>query len=447
MIQIFKLWPRIISRYMKSPFTLPLTTTILRFILIALVAFLPACRAHVESQAISYWTAPSLELSQFEKVIVEEWNSSHPDSPIDWKTIPAGISSEEVLLTAIATKTGPDICANIFGGFASQLADAGVIVALDTLPGFWDLVQRRNMTNIIRNNWLYKGHVYVLPVYTNPEMMWYNKEILNTYNITELPRTYSEFFTLLEEVCAAGDMYGFDIDVSSKWYRRWFDYLTFYAAATGGSPYLDMVKGEAFFDQESGIAVTSFFFHLFSEGFTPRFEIQDGFQKGLFLAAIKGAGDITRTKRIYPELQYHIAPLLVPDNYPTDAAVYTLAESKGIVLFNSTAKKDQAWDFISHYFSDKHDSLWLAITNYLPVREDLLSNSIFRNYFDDNPAIRSYALTTEFSVPLSITPHTVQIQTIINRELWQPIIYGLKSPVTASRDANSAVNRILQSGP
>ncbi len=423
------------------------TTEIHRFLLIALVSFILACRTQVESQDITYWTAPSLELSRFEKEIVGEWNSSHLDAQIDWKTIPAGISSEEVLLTAIATKTGPDICANIFGGFASQLADAGVIVALDTMPGFWDLVQKRNMTNIIRNNWFYKGHVYVLPVYTNPEMIWYNKEILNTFNITELPRTYSEFFTLLEDVCSANDMYGLQIDVSSKWYKRWFDYLTFYAAAAGGKPYLDMDKREAFFNQQAGIAVTTFFSQLFAQGFAPKYEIQDGFQKGLFLAAIKGAGDIVRTKRMYPELEYHIAPLLVPDNYPADNPIYTLAESKGMILFNSATKKDKAWDFMLHYFNDEHDSLWLEITNYLPAREDLLSNSIFKRYFDDNPEIMIYAQISEFSVPLSITPHTVQIQTILNRELWQPIIYGMKPPVAASRDANSAINRILKSGP
>ncbi|MCH8837872.1 MAG: extracellular solute-binding protein [Candidatus Marinimicrobia bacterium] len=440
-------YPQIISKHTGSPFTSPFSNNLCRILLIALLASISACSTKVDSQNITYWTAPSLELSRFEKIIVDEWNNSHPDSPIDWKTIPAGISSEEVLLTAIATKTGPDICANIFGGFASQLADAGVIVALDTLPGFWDLVEKRHMTKIIRNNWYYKGHVYVLPVYTNPEMIWYNKEILNAFNITVIPRTYSEFFAILDVVCSASDMYGLHIDVSSKWYRRWFDYLTFYAAASGGSPYLDMDNKAAFFNQEAGIAVTTFFHKLFAKGYAPKFEIQDGFQKGLFVAAIKGAGDIVRTKRIYPELQYHIAPLLVPDNYPADSPIYTLAESKGMVLFNSTAKKAQAWDFMRHYFTDEHDSLWLAITNYLPVREDLLSNSIFKLYFEDNPEIKRYAVTTAFSVPLSITPHTVQIQTILNRELWQPIIYGLKSPLAASRDANSAINRILRSGP
>jgi hypothetical protein len=48
---------------------------------------------------------------------------------------------------------------------------------------------------------------------------------------------------------------------------------------------------------------------------------------------------------------------------------------------------------------------------------------------------------------LVLTPQTVEIQTILNRELWQPIIFGLKSPAIASRDANQTIQRILKSGP
>ena len=411
------------------------------------VMFCDSRQARDGSQNIVYWTAPSVELSRFEKKVVEEWNSSHPEARITWNTIPAGVTSEEVILTAIATRTGPDISSNIFGGFAAQLADAGVIVALDTLPGFWDLMERRNMANIIRDNWFYKGHVYIIPVYVNPQLMWYNQSILDQHGITELPRTYSEFFTLLDKVYIPQKVYGLTVDISSKWFRRWFDYLTLYAAASGGEPYLDVNESEAFFDNKAGLAVTEFIAQIFEKGYAPRFEIQDGFNKGIFLASIKGAGDIVRTGRMYPDLEYVIAPLLVPDYYPMDAPVITLAESKGLALFNTSQNREKAWDFIKWYFSDRHDSLWLEITNYLPAREDLTTNPIFIEYFSDNPNMGIYAAAFEQSVPLVMTSQTVEVQTLLNRELWQPIIFGLKSPLKASRDANTAIERILKSGP
>ncbi len=90
-------------------------TTLGLFITITIVMSCHSSKAEDDTKAVSYWTAPSLELSRFESKMVEEWNLRHSDSIIDWKTIPAGTTSEEVLLTAIATRTGPDICSNIFG--------------------------------------------------------------------------------------------------------------------------------------------------------------------------------------------------------------------------------------------------------------------------------------------------------------------------------------------
>ena len=417
---------------------------------IALCAMFVSCGSEEKdagSNGIEYWTAPSLEMSKFEKVIVEKWNSTHEDTQIDWKTIPAGITSEEVILTAIATRTGPDVISNIFGGFAAQLANAGVIVALDTLPGFWDVVEMRKMTNIVRNNWFYKGHVYVMPSYTNPVMVLYNEEMLDKFGITELPRTYSEFFALLEKVCIPNKVYGLTVDVSSKWYSRWFDYLTLYASASGGEPFIDIDENEAFLDTKYGNAVTEFYFRLFDEGYAPRFEIQDGFEKGVFFASIKGTGSTGRIKKLYPDLKYKIAPLLVPDYYPEDAPIYTLADSKGMAIFESSNNKDKAWEFMKWYFSGEHDSLWIDLTNYLPAREDLTTNPVFTTYFDENPKAKLYADNLDFSVSHVMTAKTIEIQTILNRELWQPIIFGVKSPAQASKDANTAIQRILESGP
>jgi len=424
-----------------------LTTGLISITLCAMFLSCGSEEKEAGSGGIEYWTAPSIELSRFEKEVVDKWISTHKETPIDWKTIPAGITSEEVILTAIATRTGPDVISNIFGGFAAQLADAGVIVALDTLPGFWDVVEKRKMANIVRNDWFYKGHIYVMPMYTNPAMIWYNKEMLDKFGINELPRTYSEFFRLLEMVCIPNKVYGLTADVSSKWYRRWFDYLTLYASASGGEPFIDVDKNEAFLDSKYGIAVTEFFFRLFDEGYAPRFEIQDGFEKGVFFASMKGAGNVVRIKRLYPDLKYEIAPILVPDDYPENAPVYTLAESKGMVLFESSNNKQKAWEFMKWYFSGEHDSLWITLTNYLPAREDLTSNPIFTRYFDDNPTAKLYAEILDFTVPHVLTAKTVEIQTSLNRELWQPIIFGAKSPVQASRDANIAIQRILKSGP
>jgi len=98
------------------------------------------------------------------------------------------------------------------------------------------------------------------------------------------------------------------------------------------------------------------------------------------------------------------------------------------------------------FFTEEHALQWMETTNYLPARDDLMANAAFSGYFEQKPEMKIYAMATRHTVPLALTPQTVQIQTILNRELWQPIVYGTKTPVEAARDANKTIERIMKSG-
>ncbi|RMD94153.1 MAG: extracellular solute-binding protein [Calditrichaeota bacterium] len=420
--------------------------------LVTLISFFSiinlACFSSYESSddgQLIYWTAPNVEVSEFDRTMVHMWNTTHPQNKIKWEIIPAGTTSEEVLLTAIATGRGPDISTNIFAGFAAQLAEADAIVALDTLPGFWQLLEKRKMTSIVKKNWMFKGHVYVLPIYISPQLMWYNKRILNELEVNRLPKTYGEFIKLSKKA-RKHNYYGLWVDVSAVWWKRWFDFITLYSAASGGQSYLDLQNKKTFLESEAGRAVTKFFYDIFTLGLSPRFEIKDGFEKGQFLASIMDAARIVRAKKLYPDLEYVISPLIVPDSYPQDAPVYTFAEQKGMVIFSYSKKRKRAWEFMKWFFSDEHDLLWMEITHYLPARDDLLTNPSFKLYFEKNSTMKLFAESIRYAAPLVLSPQTVQIQTLLNRELWQPIVFGAKTPIQAVRDANKSISQLLHSG-
>jgi multiple sugar transport system substrate-binding protein len=143
---------------------------------------------------LELWTQPNVNSERFWKPVIDEFNSTHENIQVDWKTIPTGGSSEEIILTAIATGTQPDICTNIFSGFLAQLVENGVVVALDEeFSDFWDLAKDAKMDNIIKSGWEINGKSYELPMYCNTMQDWYNKDLLAKAGLTEPPRTYSEF--------------------------------------------------------------------------------------------------------------------------------------------------------------------------------------------------------------------------------------------------------------
>ena len=413
----------------------------------ACIFFILACAsASKDDNTLIYWTAPNINVAVFDRQIVQEWRQTFPEKPIRWEPIPAGTTSEEVILTAIATGTAPDISTNIFAGFAAQLADAAAVAALDTFPGFWELVEKRRMTRIVRRHWMYKGHVYVLPIYISPQLMWYNKAVLDSLGVTTLPRTYSAFLDLARRARNELGVYALWLDLPPVWWKRWFDFVPFFFAASNGVSYLDLAANRAALDSEAGLQVTRFFATLFTEALVPRFDIKDGFEKGRFLAAIRDAGALVRMKKLFPDVRYVIGDIPVPDGTAVGEHAFTLAEQKGLVIFNQSTNKQRAWEFIRWFFSDAHDRLWLETTHYLPARDDLLTNPKWASFFQTNPALKRYAESIPFSASLAPSPKTVQIFSIINRELWQPLIYQMKSPAKAVMDANTSISKLLHSG-
>jgi len=397
---------------------------------------------------LNFWTAPNPQQEAYWKGVVDEWNASHPNIQVNWHVIPAGASSEEVLLTSIATGTAPDISTNIFSGFAAQLVSSGALVALDQeYPDFWDVVEARKMRSILEKGWAYQGHHYVMPLYNNPMRYWWGQAALKEVGMDKAPRTYGDVFALCEAYAKPGERYGIQYPGYQHWWDRWFGYLTLYYAASGGAPYLDVENNKALFNNDTGLAVLKFMDKTFRSGCAPTESLSDPLQTGIVAGRVMGPWSIASTTKKYPDFKYVVAPPPVPDGYPADKPVYTFADTKGMVIFSQSKNKKAAWEFVKWYFSDiKHDVGWLQVTNMPPVREDLVTNPAFKSYWADHPVVKEYAEGVPYSVPPALTSKTIEVQRIMGREMIEPIWFGTKSPEQAIADAAKAVEDYLALG-
>ncbi|MDY7039259.1 MAG: extracellular solute-binding protein [Chloroflexota bacterium] len=401
-----------------------------------------------EPVTVKFWTAPNPQQEAYWLDVVEDWNATHPDIQIEWEVIPAGASSEEVLLTAIATGTAPDISTNIFSGFAAQLVASGAVVALDEeFADFWDVVEGRQMRNILEKGWGYKDDYHVLPLYNNAMRYWWGKELLEEAGMTEAPRTYSDVLALCQAVGAPGERYGIQYPSYKNWWDRWFGYLVLYYAASGGAPYVDLENNEVLFDNEAGMEVLNFMNETFRSGCAPTEDLTDPLQNGLIGGMVMGPWSIIPFSETWPDFEYVVAPPPVPDGFPEGDPVYTFADTKGMVMFSQSQHKAEAWEFIKWYFADvQHDVGWLEATNMPPVREDITTNPAFDAYWADHPVVKAYAEGVPYSVPPALIPVTIEVQRIMGREMIEPIWFGTKSPEDAMADAVQAIEDYLTLG-
>src|SRR5512135_1976168 len=149
---------------------------------------------------LTYWPAPNAQEVELADSLVAAWNALHPEIHVVMQPIPVSQSTEEVLLAAIAGKTTPDICSNIWPGALHEYTQAGGLVALDQFPDFDSAASSRLPPGLLATFRSDDGHMYQFPWKTNPLMMFYNKRLFREAGITGVPRTYSEYMEAAQKV-------------------------------------------------------------------------------------------------------------------------------------------------------------------------------------------------------------------------------------------------------
>ncbi|RAO98363.1 sugar ABC transporter substrate-binding protein [Petrotoga sp. 9PW.55.5.1] len=392
-----------------------------------------------------FWTAPNPQQEAFWKEVVAEYESLHPEIEIEWSTIPAAGSSEEAILTAIASGRAPDISTNIFSGFAAQLVEIDQLMELDKLDGFDELVEARKMGSIIEG-WQINGKNYVIPIYSNPILMWWRSSLLREAGFENPPRTYGEIYEFSKNFVIPKERYSVQIIQGRNWWDRWFDFITYYYAASEGKSYVDTSKGRATFNDEAGKEVAEFINTMFRNEWTAVDLGSNPFYIGDIAGGLRGPWEISFAQNQFPDIVSDIvisAPP-VPDSYPQDKPIYTFADAKGLVIFKTTKHPKEAWDFVKWVFSrEDFDLKWLEYTKMPPAREDLLTNELFSDFWEQNPLAAEYAKYVPYAVPPATISTTVDVQDLMTFELVEPLMYGTKDPKKALDDVIKAINRIL----
>jgi multiple sugar transport system substrate-binding protein len=400
----------------------------------------------IMAEKIVLWTAPNMYQEQFWKAILDEWKVDHPEIEVEWKTIPASGSSEEAILTAIVTGQAPDLCTNIFSGFAAQLIEADQLEPLDNFSDFDELLATRKMEEAVKG-WDFDGSSYVFPIYSNPMLFWWRKDMLAEAGFDTPPRTYSEVYALAEKICKPKELYAVEFLKGKNWWDRWFDFITLYYAASDGKPYIDTERGKATFNDEAGIAVVEYGQKLFDMGWTSVDMMDNPLFTGRLAGQLMGPWSIPWATNLFPDVfpsEIVMSYPPVPDFYPEDKPVKTFADTKGMVIFKNSKHKEAAWTFMKWVYSDpKHDEMWFEMTGLPPVRADLTTNEIFKPVIDANPMIRFYAEAVPNSVPPALISKTTEVQDIMTTDLTEPIYLVDKSAEDIINNAIKKINREL----
>ena len=371
------------------------------------------------------------------KAMVESWNAAHPDEKIDAQEIPAGKSSEEVIGAAITAGNAPCLVFNTAPVAVPQFQKQGGLVALDEFPDGLQYIKDRtgDLADQYKSS---DGKMYQLPWKSNPVVLFYNKDMFAKAGLDpENPKlgTHQELLdtarTLVSSGAATNAMWP---SPASDFFQAWFDFYSFYAANSDGTP---LVKdGKATFDSEEGKQVATMFETLYKENLASKEVYQgDSFAEGKAAMSMAGPWAIAAYK---DKVNWGAVPV------PAAAAkadTSTFSDAKNVAMYSACENQGTAWEVMKFATGEEQDGKLLTDTGQMPMRKDL--PTVYADYFAKNPAYTQFAEQAARTVEVPNVSNSVEVWQTFRTAYAKAVIFGNESIDTSFQDAADKINQLV----
>jgi len=406
-------------------------------------------RAAAPPITLTYWPAANPPETRLAMRLAAQWNTENPDVQVRVQPLPAGRSSEEVLLAAIVAKATPDVSSNVSSALLARLVRAGGVVRLDNRVATEARLKERTNSAMLASLRLPDGGIYAFPWKTNPEMLMYNVDLFRAAGIGP-PRNHTELVNawhkLARDTDGDGrlDRWAMWATLKTTWYERFYDFYALYLASSGGKT---LVKnGKIVFDNAAAVSSLDVLRRGFAEGVLPRSNFalgRDPFMDGTVAMKIIGPWFVKELDELKVRgLHYNVTP--VPSADGTDPGdSFAFADLRSIAIFSTTKHPEAAARFVAYLTSPAADRLLIEEASQLPYRRGLASDPRFTVSLARWPTLSTYATYIERSRDLDIDPDVVEIFDILSEAYEESAIYQTTSVKDAVKKAAAEARNVV----
>ncbi|MFH1852416.1 MAG: extracellular solute-binding protein [Candidatus Neomarinimicrobiota bacterium] len=406
-------------------------------------------RSESAEYLLTYWSSTNPHEIELSEELVAEWNELHPRMKVKLQPLPEGRSGEEVLIIAAAGGTAPDVCSNVPPIVVPLLAQAAALVPVDNFTDGRSYLAERIPAELLNTFVSSDGRLYQIPWKGNPIMVQYNTGILKEVGFEQLPATWSEWNHLAALVSGDTDGDGrddrwmADLNIIAEWRQRLFDFYPFFIAASHGETLLRNNR-----DINFNTTITRDIFEFYGVGFRNGWYansiwIGDQYLQGHMAAHITGPWNISHTERFKPPgFQYDFGPIPVPDGFTGDH--YTFGDPKSIGIFSTSEHPAEAWEFVKFLISREADGKLLEICGQLPLRKELLCDTLYAEYFSKNPHMRKFAELVPFTRGFDQSPALQEVFDAINEQFDAACIQNRRTADEALKRAVKRSENVLK---
>jgi multiple sugar transport system substrate-binding protein len=93
--------------------------------------------------------------------------------------------------------------------------------------------------------------------------------------------------------------------------------------------------------------------------------------------------------------------------------------------------------------NEENDLKLLEFSNQLPRRKNIEENPLYADYFNNNPKMKKFAEQAKYVKGTDASPVLKEVFDLISQQYEACVVYGVKSPEQAIKDAAEAVNLLF----
>lgn len=328
------------------------------------------------------------------KELIAKFEEQHPGIKIDAQYIPSGDALIQKLVTAVQSKTAPDI-SWLHSDYIEALVEADAIYKMEHFINGTDGITREDLNDIYPallqfSSW--KGTLYSLPMEATNLGLMYNKDLFKKAGLdpNHPPKNWQELIDFSKKLTidkngdGTSEQVGFFVPIfpAAGPLGSWMVWQFMPFLWQAGGDFVNIEQTSVLYNTDEAVKALELWQQLYRDqnlkNFTNLFE--NAFVSGNLAMALDGPWNLPRYKDLLKNIDWAFAPLPAG---PFKSA--TVVGGEYLAIFKQSAHPDEAWKFIKWMIQSEIQAFWSIKSGYLPIRHAVLKVPEFQKYLNENP--------------------------------------------------------------
>jgi ABC-type glycerol-3-phosphate transport system substrate-binding protein len=402
---------------------------------------------------ITFWhsfvasTIPALE------ELIDRFEAEHPGIRINAQYIPTGDALVQKLVTAVQSRTAPDV-SWIHSHYLEELVKADAVYEMATFIDGPDGLSQADMDDIYPALIQYaswQGTLYSLPMEATNLGILYNKDHFRDAGLDpeRPPETWEELREVSRRLAVDdnGDgrferigfmVPGVPADGPQGAYMMW-QWTPFLWQA--GGYLVNEAQTEVLFGKEPGVEALTLWKEIY-EAQNQRSFTNDpltAFTSKQAAMILDGPWNLPRYPRILQGIDWGIAWLPAG---PAKRA--TVVAGEYLAIFKQSEHPEAAWAFLKWMVQPEIQAFWSMESGYLPVRMSAMEDPAFHAFLEGHPGQQAFVEQMQYAqAQRPLDYYTLEIQRNLAIAIEQATVGG-QDPAAVLQEAAAKSNQLLE---